>query len=96
MRRLQSQEGLIVDTSQIVMLLLGVDISAEIECSQILFVGMENLAVLRQGVVALLEIDIGLGFEQVQVQVARVLGNPGVEHFEGVAPLLTGLRMDGS
>ena len=65
---LQTQESLIVDTRQIIVMLLDMDVGTEIERSQILIISMENLAVFREGVVPLLEIDIGLGLEQVRAR----------------------------
>jgi hypothetical protein len=44
-------------------MLLDVDVGAEKECCQILFVSMEDLAVFRKGIVPLFKVDICLSLE---------------------------------
>ena len=92
MRGLQSQKGLIVDAGQIVMMLLGVDIGPEIERSQVLLVIVEDLAILREGLVPLFEVDIGLGLEQMQMNIVRVFRNLGIQHLKRIAPFTPALR----
>ena len=52
---------------------------------------MQNLAILGEGIVPLFQIDIRLGLQQMEVEVIGVATYLGIEHFEGVAPLLAGL-----
>ena len=60
-----------------------------------MLVGMQYLAVLRQGIVPLLQIDIRLGLQQMQVKVIGVAAYLGVEHFERITPVLPRLRRGG-
>jgi hypothetical protein len=87
----ETKECLIVYLCQVVVTLLGMDIGPKVKRRKILLVCMEYLTVLRECIVPLLKIDIGLRLTQTEVNIGRSPTQLLCEHLQRVTPLLTGL-----
>ena len=74
------------------MALLLVDVSPEEECREVPFVSTQNTAVLRQGIVPLLQIDVRLGLQQPKVNIIWMLAQFAIKDFDRIPPLLPRLR----
>ena len=91
MQGFDGEEGIVVSLRLGIVALLLVDVSPEEERREVPFVSTQDPAVLREGLVPLLQIDVRLGLQQPEVNIIRMLPQFAIKDFNRVAPLLTRL-----
>ena len=92
MQGFDGEESIVVSLRFGIVTLSFMDVCPEEERCEVPLVSPQDTAVLRQGIVPLLQIDVRLGLQQPEVNIIWMLPQFAIKDFDRIPPLLPRLR----